>query len=132
MYYSKYRKNSGFILTEIIIASAIIGMLLVGLAISMYGFAKFNLYQLVKQQCIAAAQAELDSITLTGKPITDEDFERLWPKLNVNIKISDGTGQWLGMTLVEVKTNGMSFSKEVEVSLARYVLADKNFIDGNL
>jgi type II secretory pathway pseudopilin PulG len=121
----KNRKNSGFFLTEIIAASAIIGMLLVGLAISMYGFAKFNRYQLVRQQCIAAIQATLDSITTTGKPIPDEDFKRLWPKLDINIKSSAGTGQWQGLSLVEVTANGMSYSKEVKVTLARYILENK-------
>jgi len=109
-------------LTEIIVASAIIGMLLVGLAMSMYGFAKFNRYQLVKQQCIAAAQAELDSITITGKPIPDDDFKRLWPRLEVNIQSSAGTDQWQGLSLVEVTANGMSYNKKVKVKLARYVL----------
>lgn len=118
----KNKKNSGFFLTEIIVASAIIGMLLVGLAMSMYGFAKFNRYQLVRQQCIAAALAELDSITATGKPIPDEDFNQLWPRLDVNIKSSAGTGQWQGLSLVEVTANGMSYSKEVKVKLARYIL----------
>lgn len=120
--FGKNKKNSGFFITEIIVASAIIGMLLVALAMSMYGFAKFNRYQLVRQQCTAAARAELDSITITGKPIPDEDFKRLWPKLDVNIKNSAGTGQWQGLSLVEVTANGMSYSKEVKVKLSRYVL----------
>ena len=120
--FGKNKKYSGFLITEIIVASAIIGMLLVSLAMSMYGFAKFNRYQLVRQQCIAAAQAELDCITITSKPIPDEDFKRLWPKLDVNIKNSAGTGQWQGLSLVEVTTNGMSYSKEVKVKLSRYVL----------
>jgi uncharacterized protein involved in outer membrane biogenesis len=126
----KNKKYGGFFITEIVVASAILGILLVGLALSLYGFAKFNRYQLVRQQCIAAAQAELDSITITGKPIPDEDFKRLWPKLGVNIKSSAGTGQWQAMTLVEVTTNGMSFSKEVKVQLARYVLADESLAKG--
>lgn len=121
----KNRKNSGFFLAEIIIASAIIGMLLVGLAMSMYGFAKFNRYQLVRQQCIAAAMAQLDSITATGKTIPDEDCKKLWPKLDINVKSSAGTGQWQGLSLVEVTANGMSYSKEVKVKLARYVLENK-------
>ena len=125
----KKRKYSGFFLTEIIVASAIIGMLLVGLAMSMYGFAKFNRYQLVRQQCIAAAQAEFDSITATGKPIPDEDFKQLWPKLDVHIKSSAGTGQWQGLSLVEVTANGMSYSKEVKVKLARYVLENKTLTE---
>ncbi len=126
----KSKKYSGFFVTEIVVASSILGILLVGLALSLYGFAKFNRYQLVRQQCIAAARAELDSITITGKPIPDEDFKRLWPKLGVNIKSSAGTGQWQAMTLVEVTANGMSFSKEVKVQLARYVLADGSLAKG--
>jgi hypothetical protein len=126
----KNKKYSGFFITEIVVASAILAILLVGLALTLYGFAKFNRYQLVRQQCISAAQAELDSITITGKPIPDEDFKRLWPKLGVNIKKSAGTGQWESMRLVEVTANGMCFSKEVKVQLARYVLADEPLAKG--
>ena len=118
------RKHGGFLFTEIVVAMAILGLLLVGLALSLDGFARFNRYQLVRQQCTAAAQAELDSITATGGPIPDEDFKRLWPKLSVSIAESAGAGQWQGMRLVEVTANGMSFSKEVEVQLARYVALD--------
>lgn len=128
--FGKNKKYSGFFLTEIIVASAILGILLVGLAMSLYGFAKFNRYQLVRQQCISAAQAELDSITTTGKPIPDEDFKRLWPKLYVNIKTSAGTDQWQAIVLVEVTTNGMSYNKEVKVTLARYILENKPLAKG--
>jgi len=120
----KNKKYGGFFITEIVVALSILAILLVGLALSLYGFAKFNRYQLVRQQCIAAAQAELDSITITGKPIPDEDFKRLWPKLGVDIKRSVGTGQWQAMTLVEVTANGKSFNKEVKVQLARYILGN--------
>jgi type II secretory pathway pseudopilin PulG len=120
--FGKNKKYSGFFLTEVIVASGILGIILVGLAMSMYGFAKFNRYQLIRQQCTAAAQAELDSITTTGKPIPDEDFKRLWPKLDVNITSSAGTDQWQGLSLVEVTANGMSYNKEVKVKLARYIL----------
>jgi len=126
----KNKKYSGFFITEIVVASAILAILLVGLALSLYGFAKFNRYQLVRQQCISAAQAELDSITITGKPIPDEDFKRLWPKLGVNIKRSAGTGQWQAMTLVEVTATGKSFNKEVKVQLARYILVNEPLAKG--
>ncbi len=126
----KNKKHGGFLFTEIVVAMAILGMLLVGLALSLHGFAEFNRYQLVRQQCTAAAQAELDSITATGKPISDEDFKRLWPKLSVSIKKSAGAGQWQGMRLVEVTANGMSFSKEVKVQLSRYVLGNGPLAEG--
>ena len=126
----KNKKRGGFFITEITVASAILGILLVGLALSLYGFAKFNRYQLVRQQCIAAAQAELDSIAIMGKPIPDEDFKRLWPKLDVNVKSTAGTGQWQEITLVEVTAKGKSFNKEVKVQLAGYVLADESLANG--
>ncbi len=126
----KNKKYGGFFITEIVVALSILAILLVGLALSLYGFAKFNRYQLIRQQCIAAAQAELDSITITGKPIPDEDFKRLWPKLGVNIKRSVGTGQWQGMTLVEVTATGKNFNKEVNVQLARYILRDESLAKG--
>ena len=119
--FAKNKKYRGFLLTEVIVAAGVLGIILVALALSMYGFAKFNRFQLVRQQCTAAAQAQLESITTTGNPITNEDFQRLWPRLNVNIKRSAGTDQWQGLSLVEVTANGMSYNKEVKVSLARYV-----------
>lgn len=121
----KKKKFRGFSLTEIVVALAVLGMVLVGLALSLNAFAKFNRIQWVRQHCIAAAQAELDSIAVTGETIRDEDFKRLWPNLNVSIKESAGAGQWEGMKLIEVKASGMSFRKEVKVQLCRYVLVER-------
>jgi type II secretory pathway pseudopilin PulG len=118
----KNKQYSGFFITEIGVASALLAILLVGLALSLHGFAKFNRYQLVRQQCIAAAQAELDSIGTTGKPIPEDDFKRLWPKLSINIRKSAGTGQWQGTTLIEITASGKSYSKDVAVQLSRYIL----------
>lgn len=121
----KKKKHGGFTLIEIMVGLAVLGMVLVGLALSLNGFAKFNRYQWMRQHCIAAAQAELDSIAVTGEAIREEDFVRLWPNLTVSIKESAGAGQWEGMKLVEVKASGKSFSKEVKVQLCRYVLAER-------
>lgn len=119
----KNKKYGGFLLTEITVALTVLGILLIGLALSLDGFARFNRYQLVRQRCTAAAQAELDSIAAMGKPIRDEDFKRLWPKLSISIQESAGIGQWEGMKLVEVTASGKSFRKEVKVQLCRYILA---------
>ncbi len=117
-------------MAEIIVALTIMAMLLAGLALSMNGLAKFNRYQLVRLQCIAAAQAELDSITATGKPISDEDFHRIWPQISVSIKKSDGDDQWQGMELVNVTASGRNFRKEVEIQLSRYVSRNEPFTEG--
>lgn len=117
----KKMRHGGFLMTEIIVALTIMAMLLSGMALTLNGLAKFNRYQLVRQQCIAAAQAQIDSITATGKPIQDEDFSRIWPQLSVSIKKTAGTGQWQTMELVEVTATGRNFRKEVEIQLSRYV-----------
>lgn len=119
-------KCGGFLVVELTFAFTLLGIILVALALSLYGFGKFNRYQLVRQQCTSAAQAELDSIAATGKAIPDEDFERLWPKLSISIEESAGTGQWRGMRFVEVTASGISLrEKEVKVRLSRYILDDK-------
>jgi type II secretory pathway pseudopilin PulG len=116
-------KHDGFLMAELTIALTVLGILLVCFALSLQAFAQFNSYQLVRQRCIAAAQAELDSIAATGNSIPAEDFQRLWPRLNVSIKKSLGTGQWEGMELVKVTTKGKSFRNEINIQLSRYVLA---------
>lgn len=121
----KNGKYGGFLAVEVAVALTILGMLIVGLALSLDGFAKLNRYQLVRQRCVAAAQAELDSLAATGEPISERDFERLWPKLAVAIEESEGIGQWKGMKLVKVTASGKSFGNEVKVQLARYILTEE-------
>ena len=121
----KCRKYGGFLWTEAAVAIIVMGVVLVTFALLLDGFRRFNNYQLVRQRCIAAAGAQLDSITATGKPICDKDIERLWPKLNVSIKKSPGTGQWREMTLVEVTACGRSFHNEVKIRLSRYISQDQ-------
>ncbi|MHC4620683.1 MAG: hypothetical protein ACYTEQ_23290 [Planctomycetota bacterium] len=121
----KNGKCAGFLVLETVAALAILATIMIGLAVSLDGFARFNRYLLTKQQCTAAAEAELDSLSVTGKPITEEDFERLWPGLSVSIEQTEGSGQWEGMEFVEVTTSGRSYRKQVSVRLARYVPAQR-------
>ena len=111
-------------MTEVIVSLSLLGLLLAGLALTLNGIARFNRYQLVRQRCIAAAQAQLDSIDATGEPIADEDFKQLWPKLNVDVKRSPGTGQWKALELLEVTASGQSYHKKVKICLSRYIRAE--------
>lgn len=114
-------RYSGFLMTEIIVALTVLGLLLAGLGVSLAGFAQFNRYQLTRQQCIAAAQAQIESIAATGKPIPEQDFARLWPGLTVSVQEKPGEGQWQGLTLVEVTVSDKSRRKIVEIRLSRYL-----------
>jgi len=124
------RRYDGFLLAELIVALTILGMLLACMAFSLNGMVKFNRYQLIRQQCIAAAQAQLDGLTATGRPISDADFKRLWPELRVSIDKTPGTGQWQGMELVEVTASGKSYRKQVQIKLSRYILMDAPLAEG--
>jgi len=115
------KKYRGFLLTELMVSLVVLGFILTCLALSLNGFRKFNHYQLVRQRCISAAQAELDSIAATGREISEEDFKRLWPGLSVSVEKTAGTGQWEGLELVSVKAKAKSFNINVEVELSRYI-----------
>ena len=117
----KNPKNSGWMLAEMIVAMTVLGMVLVGLALTLNGFTRFNHYQLVRQRCIASAQAQLDSLTATGEPIDESEFTRLWPKLTCTIEETSGTGQWEGTKLVRVTTSGQSTNNKAKITLSRYI-----------
>lgn len=124
-------RYGGFLFAEIMVGLTVMAMLLAGMAFSLNGLAKFNRYQLIRQQCIAAAQAELDSLTATGEPIKDEDFSRIWPRLSVSIEESNGQGQWQGTQLVKVTTSGKYLRKQVTIELSRYISRGEPLAKGN-
>ena len=126
----KKRRYGGFLFAEIAVSLTVMAMLLAGVAFSLNGMAKFNRYQLIRQQCIAATQAELDSLTATGKPIEDEDFSRIWPQLSVSIEKSAGQGQWQAAQLVKVTTSGRYLRKQVTIELSRYISRDEPSTEG--
>ena len=119
------KKHKAFLMTEMWVGLVVLSILLTAFAVSLYHFKKFNHYQLLRQQCTAAAQAQLDSMATTGKPLSDEDFKRLWPLLSVAIEQTDGTGQWKGLKLIKAQTQGKSMNWNVKVELGRYILSEK-------
>ena len=112
----------GFMMTELIVAIAVLGMLFIIFALSLDGFRRLNNYQLVRQRCVSAAQATLDSIAATGSAIDENDLQRLWPGMSIKIEESQGSGQWTGLKLITVTASAASFNKKAEVRLSRYFL----------
>ncbi len=110
---------------EIIFALVILGMLVVGLAQTQYLVQKFNAIQLARMRCVAAGQAQLDSIAATGRPIADAELKRLWPGIRMAVEQLPGQGEWTGLTLVKVTTSRTAKGPEVKVQLARYLAAKK-------
>jgi type II secretory pathway pseudopilin PulG len=122
---SKYRYK-GFLLAELVISMSVLTVILACMALGMRTFVNFNRYQLARQECISAAQAQLDSIAATGKPISDEDSKRLWPRITIKIEQADGAGQWEGLKLIKVKAIVKNMrKKDIMVETARYFAMQK-------
>lgn len=118
-------KNSGWALTELIVSIGILGMIMGGLYMSMNTFRVFNKYQLIRQRCAAAAQAQLESIAATGEKISDKDNERLWPDVEISVERKDGSGDWQGLRLITVTARNVRLKKTVSVQLSRYLSAEQ-------
>jgi type II secretory pathway pseudopilin PulG len=124
------RRMGGFLLAELIVSITVVGLIVVGLALSMRGAAGFNRYQWSRQQCIAAAQAQIDSLTATGKPLADDQIQRLWPKVTVVVDRTAGQGQWAGLELLQVTATMQVTPHMAQVRLARYVQPGKRTVAG--
>jgi hypothetical protein len=122
---NKDAKYKGILLTELMVAMAVLVTVLACFAMSLKVFRSVNEYQLARQQCISGAQAQLDCIAVTGEPISEKDMQRLWPGMNVEIKQSDGSGQWQGLKLFKVRATAKAGHKNVTIELARYLAAER-------
>ena len=112
--------RSGWMLTETITATAILMILVLTLNYTLNGLRKFNDYQQVRRRCVAAAQAQLDSIVATDRQLTDEEIERLWPGLTVEVAREAGDGGWQRLQRIQVIARGQSIRRNVSVELSRY------------
>lgn len=118
---SQHKKHNGLIFVETCTALALLSVLLTAFAITLNSYKQFNHRQLVSQRCIAACQAQIDSIAATGRPIPDDELTRLWPKLRITFELTQGQGDWAGLRLIRVTSSAKSHRKEVEVTLGRYI-----------
>jgi hypothetical protein len=121
--YASSRKQRGFLLTEVVVAVGVLALLMAGFAMCLHEFAAFNRYQLARQHCTAAAQAQLDSIWATGSPLDEEQSKRLWPDVVVSLREGVGSGQWRGTKLVEAEAVERIGERAVRVKLQRYIAA---------
>jgi hypothetical protein len=115
------KRNNGWITTEIIVSLAILSVLFFGLIKTMKATGRLNKLHLARQRCLAAAQAQLDCIEATDRQLSEEDFERLWPTLEVTIEESAGQDEWNQLKLVKVTVTDKSLHREVKVQLCRYI-----------
>ena len=114
------RKNNGWIAAEVIAAMAIIVMVLGGLTISMIAFNKANKFNMHRLRCLAAANAQLDSLQTTKQAIDEDDINRLWPNIKTEITTVPGADQWEGFMITTVTAYNQEIEKK-RVIVSRYI-----------
>lgn len=78
-----------------------------------------------KQQCVAAAQAQLDCIQQTGRSLGRQELAKLWPGVELKTTRTRGKGDWQGLDRVQVRAEGSAGELTVRVNLCRYMLPDR-------
>ena len=115
------QRNTGFLLAELIVGITVLATLIICVALTLHGFRQFNHYQWIRQHCLAAAQAQMDSVATTSETIPAGQLQTLWPRVTVSLIREPGQGQWQGLQRIDVTAQAMSFERTVRVTLSRYV-----------
>jgi type II secretory pathway pseudopilin PulG len=100
---------------------ALLGLIAAGMLVLISATAGNNRRLHATQRCLAAAQAQLDSLAATGAPLADADVARLWPGVRVTADESAGEGDWASLRLLSVTAATEIDSRPVRVTLRRYV-----------
>jgi prepilin-type N-terminal cleavage/methylation domain-containing protein len=109
-----------FMLVELIVALSILGILMAGVAVTLRGVGRFDRLLWSRQQCLAAAQAQIDSLLATGRTMEPNAVSTLWPGLKTDVRVQAGQGQWQGLDLVKVTASVPHGRHVVRVTLSRY------------
>lgn len=117
----KRRSSGGWLLTELVVTAGLLTLVMVALAVAGSTFADLNRYQTARQQCMAAAQAQLESLATTGREMPPEDIQRLWPGVTITVQGRPGEGQWTGLVCLSAVARTESRGREVRVEFGRYV-----------
>lgn len=119
----KYKKYNGMLSIELVVAISVLATIISVLVTLNLSFAKLNNHLWAKHICCNAGQAQIDAIAITGKPIEEEVFEKLWPGVVYQLETSDASGQWQGLQRINLTLSKKVKQKDVTVQLTRYLPA---------
>lgn len=117
----KLKIEKGFVITEFMVTLILLGLLF---GVFMYACSRvFALaeYNQARKECISAAQAQLDSFSVTGEYLSIETAEELWPTVEFELREKPGQGRFEGLVLVEVRAECERRYHTAWIELARYV-----------
>lgn len=115
------RNTRGFLLAETIVSFTLLGVIVVGLAVSTHGYGLFNRYQWARQRCLAAAQAQIDSLAARAVALDTETCRRLWPEVQIVVEKQPASGQWEGLECIQVTATAPAGRRQTAVKLVRYI-----------
>ncbi len=102
--------------------SVMLAGLMLGIMVSAQSnTAELNRMQMARQQCVAAAEAELDSFSARAAPLDAATVKGLWPDLKIETGRRAGEGEWRGLVRVTATATKKVGGVEIKVELHRYV-----------
>lgn len=117
----KSRKYKGLLSVEFVVAISVLATIISVLVALNVSFGKLNNNLWARHSCNNAAQAQMDAIAFTGKPIDDDKFKELWPGVTCQIETGEGAGQWQGLKRIDLTVRKKVKQKEIQVHLIRYL-----------
>jgi hypothetical protein len=115
------RPRGGWLAFEAFTAIFLLGLLAAMWVVIQRSSATLNEVQVVRQRCILAAQAQLESLSATGRSLDDAEVERCWPGVRTEVRRRPGEGDWQGLTLATVSAAAPAAGRTVQVELSRYL-----------
>jgi type II secretory pathway pseudopilin PulG len=114
-------KHQGFLTIEVVTSLVLVVLLAAALTTAMRFYGTVNRLQLARQQCLSAVQAQLDSIMIQKKPISQDDIRRLWPSVTCVFEKHPGQAEWKGLDLYTVTATTKIRNREISVRMNRYI-----------
>jgi type II secretory pathway pseudopilin PulG len=114
------RRRRAFLATEMLVALSILGIVMTGLALTLHSVGRFHRLLWCRQQCLAACQAQIDSLISTGHGLDPNALSVLWPRVSTDVEIRSGQGQWQGLDRVKVTASIPDGGHTVRMTLSRY------------
>lgn len=114
-------RRRGWILVECMTAVILAGVMVAIMVTAQANTAELNRMQLARQQCLAAAEAQLDSFTARGAPLDAAAAKALWPDVKIETRVQAGEGEWRGLSRVTAAATKTVRGVEIKVELNRYV-----------
>jgi type II secretory pathway pseudopilin PulG len=115
------RKYRGFLTIEVITSLLLVILLTAALATAMRFYSIANRSQLARQRCLSAVQAQLDSIMVQKKQLSQDDIQRLWPGVVCVIEKQPGQESWKGLDLYTITATTKIRNREIYVRMNRYI-----------